>query len=167
MDTFTDALAYDFPEALALTDKEATNPTAYGKPVKRRVLQLGERYFWKDVCNNQELFHFWRVYLDIPEHYNSLLVNIYQPGESINWHTDKTNKLARGSMVISVSVCPFGTDEKLGVMKFRTAGGETKEHELRHLTRIEFDPFTHARDRVQHTARSTRPRYNFTFRVMN
>ncbi|MGI9555206.1 MAG: hypothetical protein ACR2M6_04440 [Vampirovibrionia bacterium] len=161
-DYFYDALAYDYSEALELTESESKSPMAYGKQMKRKILQLGKRYYWKEILENDELMVFWRTTFDVPEYYNSLLVNVYEPGQSISPHTDRTKGLVSGSKVISISISPEGNKEKLGSMKFT----DGNRYDLYHNTKIEFDPHEHSQNGIKHSATSIRKRINFTFRHM-
>ena len=134
----------------------AKSPMAFGKPVKRKVLQLGKRYYWKDLTDDPELFTFWKRHFSIPEQYNSLLVNVYKPGEGIAYHTDKIDTVVKGSKVISASLSPVKSPEKLGVMTF----SDGRKYDLLHNTKIEFDPYVEAEAGLKHKATAVQDRIN-------
>lgn len=141
------------------------SPTAFGKPMKRKVVQLGKKYYWDEVVDNDEMLDYWRNYWRIPIEYNSLLVNIYEKGQSIAPHTDKINNLVPTSKVYSCSMS-ISEDEqltkKLGTMKFSTG----EKLDLLHRTVVVFDPIEHYRKKIKHSATSITDRINFTFRQL-
>ena len=139
----------------------AGHPTAYGKPIKRKILTIGREYYWKGYhLDDATLLGRIRTALEIPDEYNSLLINVYEAGDTIAWHTDRTTGLRPGCDVISVSVGGTGT---LGYMHFKQ---DKTKIELTHGTCIRFDPFEHARRGEQHRARSVATRWNLTFRAL-
>lgn len=138
-----------------------------GKETNRRVLEFskdGNSYYHKNNLKewNEELYEKLE---NVGITGNSILLNYYESGQTIGWHTDVNYNLLEGTKVFSLSLSLNNYTDLLGYMWF---DNPKKKIELSNRTLISWCPFTHFNKNIKHRARtlSGKERLNITVRTI-